>query len=226
MLDPDLADFAWRLPMAMKLRDGVGKWALREVLAKYVPCERFERPGRGLRDPGGNVAAWAAPGVGRGASLGGPTAARGLSRSRPHSGDVGGASIGQDRRGVPPLGDPHVPGVVGGVGVARLGSERRRGVWAAPRTSACSTCARPPRRCRVRGWAGPGLLAATLAAGSGRGACGEAVSSGPPRVGFSPDGGLDRGLARRRASRVIPGIPEQPPRERVAEVRGHFEARF
>jgi asparagine synthase (glutamine-hydrolysing) len=54
MLDPDLAEFAWRLPMDMKIRGGVGKWALREVLAKYVPRERFERPKAGFAIPVGS----------------------------------------------------------------------------------------------------------------------------------------------------------------------------
>ena len=36
-LDHRLVEFAWQLPAKFKLRDGVTKWALRQVLYKYVP---------------------------------------------------------------------------------------------------------------------------------------------------------------------------------------------
>lgn len=47
-LDHRLVELAWRIPMAMKLRDGVGKWILRRILQKYVPESLFERPKRGF----------------------------------------------------------------------------------------------------------------------------------------------------------------------------------
>src|SRR5260370_13813558 len=37
LLDPHVVEFAWRLPMSMKLRGHQGKWILRKLLAKYVP---------------------------------------------------------------------------------------------------------------------------------------------------------------------------------------------
>lgn len=50
-LDHRVAELAWRLPMTMKVRGGVGKWALREVLYKQVPRELIERPKAGFAVP-------------------------------------------------------------------------------------------------------------------------------------------------------------------------------
>jgi len=52
-LDHRVAELAWRLPMTMKIRGGVGKWALRQVLYKYVPRELIERPKSGFGIPVG-----------------------------------------------------------------------------------------------------------------------------------------------------------------------------
>jgi asparagine synthase (glutamine-hydrolysing) len=51
LLDPRVAEFAWRLPLGAKLRDGVGKWALREVLYRHVPRALIERPKSGFGVP-------------------------------------------------------------------------------------------------------------------------------------------------------------------------------
>ena len=50
-LNHNVFEFAWRLPQSMKLRNGVGKWALREVLYKHVPRELIERPKQGFGAP-------------------------------------------------------------------------------------------------------------------------------------------------------------------------------
>lgn len=50
-LDPEVAALAWRLPMAMKIRGGTGKWALRQILFQYVPRELIERPKAGFAMP-------------------------------------------------------------------------------------------------------------------------------------------------------------------------------
>jgi asparagine synthase (glutamine-hydrolysing) len=50
-LDRDLIEFAWSLPMHMKIRDGQGKWLLRRLLDRYVPRTLMERPKMGFGIP-------------------------------------------------------------------------------------------------------------------------------------------------------------------------------
>jgi asparagine synthase (glutamine-hydrolysing) len=51
LLDHRVVEFAWRLPMSMKLRGHQGKWILRELLARRVPRHLVERPKSGFSIP-------------------------------------------------------------------------------------------------------------------------------------------------------------------------------
>ena len=55
LLDHRVVEFAWRLPDALKIRGGQGKWLLRQLLYKYVPKALVERPKMGFGVP---IDAW------------------------------------------------------------------------------------------------------------------------------------------------------------------------
>lgn len=51
LLDHRIVEFAWRLPIDLKIYQGEGKWILRKVLEKYVPRELVNRPKKGFGIP-------------------------------------------------------------------------------------------------------------------------------------------------------------------------------
>jgi asparagine synthase (glutamine-hydrolysing) len=55
LLDHRLVEFAWRLPRHLKIRDGRGKWILRQVLYKRVPPVLVDREKVGFSVP---IAEW------------------------------------------------------------------------------------------------------------------------------------------------------------------------
>jgi asparagine synthase (glutamine-hydrolysing) len=55
LLDHRVVEFAWRLPLAMLVHGGRGKWLLRQVLSTRVPARLVDRPKIGFSVP---ISAW------------------------------------------------------------------------------------------------------------------------------------------------------------------------
>lgn len=51
LLDHEIVDFALKLPLSLKIREGEGKWILRQVLYRHVPKALVDRPKQGFGIP-------------------------------------------------------------------------------------------------------------------------------------------------------------------------------
>ena len=54
LLDKEIIEFAWQLPAKYKIRNGEGKWILRELLGRYLPRNLINRPKMGFGVPIGD----------------------------------------------------------------------------------------------------------------------------------------------------------------------------
>jgi asparagine synthase (glutamine-hydrolysing) len=51
LLDPEVVEFAWRLPLDLKIRGRTTKWLLRQLLYRHVPASLIDRPKMGFGVP-------------------------------------------------------------------------------------------------------------------------------------------------------------------------------
>ncbi len=51
LMDYELAEYSWRMPQHLKVKNGKGKWVLREILKHHIPEELYDRPKMGFCVP-------------------------------------------------------------------------------------------------------------------------------------------------------------------------------
>lgn len=51
LLERQVVEFVWQLPLSLRIRGGEGKWLLRQVLGRYVPEKLVRRPKQGFGVP-------------------------------------------------------------------------------------------------------------------------------------------------------------------------------
>ncbi len=51
ILDHNVVEYSWELPLNAKIRNGTSKWVLRNILNQYVPHELIDRPRAGFAVP-------------------------------------------------------------------------------------------------------------------------------------------------------------------------------
>ncbi len=53
-LDKEVVEFANKIPINIKIKNGIGKWPLKKILSKYIPNNLSDRPKTGFSIPLGN----------------------------------------------------------------------------------------------------------------------------------------------------------------------------
>jgi asparagine synthase (glutamine-hydrolysing) len=51
LLDHRVVEYAWSIPLGLKIRNGRSKWILRQILERYVPRNLTDRPKTGFAMP-------------------------------------------------------------------------------------------------------------------------------------------------------------------------------